>query len=88
MRLFLLPAILLSSLFSNAQTYYLFAGTYTNGDSKGIYVYKFNTATGEVTSVGTTASGPYASPRTPTASFSFQRIVKLRRSIVALRGVL
>jgi 6-phosphogluconolactonase len=56
MRWSLLIVVLLSSLFSNAQTYYLFAGTYTSGDSKGIYVYKFNTATGEVTPVSTVAS--------------------------------
>jgi 6-phosphogluconolactonase len=29
-----------------SQDHYLFIGTYTNGQSKGIYVYKFNTATG------------------------------------------
>jgi len=37
------------NLFS--QEYYLFTGTYTNGASKGIYVYSFNAASGEVTPV-------------------------------------
>ena len=34
---------------SNAfsQEFYLFIGTYTNGESKGLYVYRFNAATGE-----------------------------------------
>lgn len=31
-----------------SQQYYLLVGTYTNTGSKGIYVYKFNTATGKV----------------------------------------
>jgi 6-phosphogluconolactonase len=49
MRFTLLLTILLSSLCSLAQNYYLFIGTYTNTDkhSKGIYVYKFNAATGD-----------------------------------------
>jgi len=34
-----------------SQEPYLFIGTYTNGKSKGIYVYKFNTKTGSATSV-------------------------------------
>jgi 6-phosphogluconolactonase len=37
------------SVFS--QEFYLFTGTYTNGESKGIYVYSFNAATGEATPV-------------------------------------
>jgi 6-phosphogluconolactonase len=35
------------TLFS--QEFFLFTGTYTNGNSKGIYVYSFNAATGEAT---------------------------------------
>ena len=34
-----------------AQEYFLFTGTYTNGASKGIYVYSFNAATGDITPV-------------------------------------
>jgi 6-phosphogluconolactonase len=37
-----------------AQEAYLLAGTYTKGGSKGIYVYKFNTKTGDLKAVGTT----------------------------------
>lgn len=35
----------------NASEPYLILGTYTNGDSKGIYVYRFNTRTGDATEV-------------------------------------
>ncbi|MBC8035012.1 MAG: lactonase family protein [Chitinophagaceae bacterium] len=40
---------------------YLIAGTYTNGKSQGIYVYRFNTATGDATlvSVDTTDNPSY-----------------------------
>ena len=38
-----------TNLFS--QEFFLFTGTYTNGGSKGIYVYSFNAATGEGTPV-------------------------------------
>ena len=37
-----------------AQSYYLFAGTYTNSGSKGIYVYRFNAGTGQVEAVSNT----------------------------------
>ena len=40
-----------------SQNPYLFIGTYTNGQSKGIYVYRFNTNTG----MGTEVSTMYAS---------------------------
>jgi 6-phosphogluconolactonase len=36
-----------------SQDPYLFIGTYTNGQSKGIYVYRFNTSTGTGTEVST-----------------------------------
>jgi 6-phosphogluconolactonase len=36
-----------------SQEPYLFVGTYTNGKSKGIYVYRFNTATGTSTEIST-----------------------------------
>jgi 6-phosphogluconolactonase len=39
-----------------AQDYYLFAGTYTSGKSKGIYVYRFNGKTGEMQWVSNTDS--------------------------------
>lgn len=42
-----------------SQNPYLFIGTYTNGQSKGIYVYRFNTATGTGTEISTiTAKNP------------------------------
>ena len=58
MRSTFLAAFLLLSLAGFSQQYYLFVGTYTegsfkNGESKGIYVYKFNGATGDVTPVST-----------------------------------
>src|SRR5882762_2672365 len=56
MRLSLLFSLLILSLSGFSQTYYLFAGTYTNGDSKGIYVYRFNSVTGEIAPVSTIAS--------------------------------
>lgn len=61
MRFALLSFILLLSLSGFAQKYYLFVGTYTNGNtapgpSKGIYVYQFDEATGEATPVSTIAS--------------------------------
>ncbi len=37
-----------------AQSYYLFTGTYTNGDSKGIYVNRFDVASGAITPVSVT----------------------------------
>jgi 6-phosphogluconolactonase len=49
--LFLLLSLLSFSCFS--QSPYLFIGTYTNGASKGIYVYRFNTSTGQGTEVST-----------------------------------
>ena len=42
MKLRLLIAFLLSSFLCSAQNFYLFAGTYTDNGSKGIYVYRFN----------------------------------------------
>jgi 6-phosphogluconolactonase len=49
--LFLLLSLLSLSCFS--QDPYLFIGTYTNGPSKGIYVYRFNTTTGTGAQVST-----------------------------------
>jgi 6-phosphogluconolactonase len=56
MRITSLLAVLLLSLSSFAQNYYMFVGTYTTGTSEGIYVYKFNTSTGEAGLLSTTAS--------------------------------
>jgi 6-phosphogluconolactonase len=58
MRSILLAAALLFSFSGFAQQYYLFIGTYTegafkNGDSKGIYIYKFDAATADLTPVST-----------------------------------
>lgn len=46
MRITLLSLALLISFCATAQKFYLFIGTYTNKGSKGIYVYRFNAATG------------------------------------------
>lgn len=48
--LFALPFIV------KAQEYYLLAGTYTSGKSEGVYVYKFNSETGEATPASTAKS--------------------------------
>ncbi|HEY8970092.1 MAG TPA: lactonase family protein [Puia sp.] len=53
--LLLLAAFCSLSVFS--QNFYLFVGTYTKGnDSKGIYVYQFNAASGEAKLVSTAAT--------------------------------
>lgn len=44
----LLLSVLLISFFTRAQQSYLLAGTYTGSSSKGIYVYEFDAATGEL----------------------------------------
>lgn len=41
---------------SNQQHYYLFIGTYTNTTSKGIYIYDFNSQTGDATWISNTDS--------------------------------
>lgn len=64
MRFKFLIALLLLSLSGFTQQYYLFVGTYTEGGpasgdnagSKGIYVYKFDAASGEATPVSTIAT--------------------------------
>jgi 6-phosphogluconolactonase len=50
----LLFVLLITSGTVSAQSYYLFAGTYTNSGSKGIYVYRFNAATGKAEAVSNT----------------------------------
>jgi 6-phosphogluconolactonase len=56
MRCIHLLAILLISVSSFAQNYYLFVGTYTSGKSEGIYVYRFNTSTGSAALLSTIKS--------------------------------
>ncbi len=56
MRLLFLACIIFSSFIAQAQNYYLFAGTYTSGKSKGIYVYQFNSNTGDVQWISNTDS--------------------------------
>lgn len=56
MRSLLAAYFLFCLSFVTAQDYYLFVGTYTSGKSKGIYVYKFNAANGEVQWVSNTDS--------------------------------
>lgn len=58
MRFYLMAFLLFVSLSGFSQRYYLFVGTYTEGmpssqGSKGIYVYRFNAATGDATPVST-----------------------------------
>ena len=48
--------LLTTSLYSHAQQFTLFVGTYTNSGSKGIYVYRFNAKTGNVTLLNSTDS--------------------------------
>ena len=45
----MLPFCLLLAVVSNAQQYHLLIGTYTNAGSEGIYTYRFDARTGEVT---------------------------------------
>lgn len=56
MRKLFLAACLLPSLFASAQNVYMFVGTYTQKGSKGIYVYRFNTASGKAELVSNTDS--------------------------------
>lgn len=56
MRMTFLFAFIFISLCSSAQTFYLFAGTYTGTGSKGIYVYTFNVSTGKAQWVSNTDS--------------------------------
>jgi 6-phosphogluconolactonase len=59
MKMRLLSFLLLITMYScaqvnkNAKEYYLFLGTYTSGKSEGIYVYRFNSETGEYSLVNT-----------------------------------
>ena len=54
MRLFFLLLLTTLSMMTSAQQYFLFIGTYTGTGSKGIYVYRFDAATGKATFVSST----------------------------------
>lgn len=56
MRISILSLLLFISFCATAQNFYLFVGTYTNKGSKGIYVYRFNAATGAAEWVSNTDS--------------------------------
>ena len=53
--LFLITAALITGLNLQSQEYFLFTGTYTQGNSKGIYINKFNSNTGVITPVSIAA---------------------------------
>lgn len=48
MRLFILSFLFMATNMLTAQERYMLVGTYTKGKSEGIYVYKFNTSTGDL----------------------------------------
>lgn len=54
MRFTFLLLLTASSMITSAQQYFLFIGTYTGTGSKGIYVYRFDAATGKATFVSNT----------------------------------
>ena len=56
-----------------SQEFYLFTGTYTNGASKGIYVYSFNAASGEATpvSIADSVSNPSFLTVAPSGKFLY-----------------
>lgn len=56
MRFCLSAVFIFFFMIGKAQNYYLFAGTYTDSGSKGIYVYRFNAATGQASLLGSTDS--------------------------------
>lgn len=47
-KIMVLLGIVFTSLATQGQEYYLFAGTYTSGKSEGIYVFRFDAKTGKV----------------------------------------
>jgi len=54
MRLVIMGLLFSISIAANCQQYFLFIGTYTGSGSKGIYVYKFDAATGKAQWVSNT----------------------------------
>lgn len=53
-RLLVLIALVVVSITGQAQQFYLFVGTYTTGTGKGIYLYRFDAATGKTTLLNVT----------------------------------
>lgn len=53
MRMLLFVLLIISGT-ASAQSYYLFVGTYTSSGSKGVYVYRFDAATGKAEAVSNT----------------------------------
>lgn len=53
MRTIFLSAVLALTTFSYGQEYFLVTGTYTGNNAEGIYVYRFNAGTGELSPVDT-----------------------------------
>ena len=62
MRFILLCIIFFVAQSAFSQEYYLFIGTYTGTGSKGIYVYRFDAATGKATWISNTDSGSVVNP--------------------------
>jgi len=56
--LFALTLILVTCVSAGAQSFLTFVGPYTNTSSKGIYAYRFDASTGELTSLGLAAETP------------------------------
>lgn len=54
MRYFFFCLLLFLSIVTSAQKYFLFIGTYTGSGSKGIYVYRFDAATGKAVWISNT----------------------------------
>jgi 6-phosphogluconolactonase len=73
MRSFSLLVLLLLNLNLLSQEFYLFTGTYTTGESKGIYVYSFNAGTGDFSpvSVADSLSNPSFLTLSPSGKFLY-----------------
>jgi 6-phosphogluconolactonase len=68
----LILVLFLSSLaFAKAGEYLLFVGTYTTGESQGIYAYRYNATTGEMTPLGLAAKTVNPSFLTFDSSYRF-----------------
>lgn len=52
MKYFILTIMMLAGVAVQAQHYYLYTGTYTTGESKGIYIFDFNASSGKITPLG------------------------------------
>ena len=69
----LIPSLLEPAAAATAGKDLVYIGTYTDHGSKGIYVYRFDAATGQVTSLGLAAESPQPSFLTvdPTGHFLY-----------------